>query len=63
MLTVDREGGDAITGKAGGLNWTDEELRSNAFAALCPQGWTVTDLVIKRNKRGGVAKFTGRCVE
>lgn len=52
--------GDGFKGKAG-AGWSDADLQSNAFAALCPKGQAVTDLKIERNRKG-VAAFTGRCV-
>lgn len=57
-LVLNREGG-SFSGKAG-ANWTDEDLRSNAFRVLCPTDETVTDLEITRTD--GAAEFTGRCV-
>ncbi|THD76063.1 hypothetical protein E7681_06365 [Thalassobius vesicularis] len=50
---------DGFSGKAGS-DWTDADLKSNAFGALCPNGQKVKDLKITRDDKG-VAKFTGRC--
>ncbi|WP_108817003.1 hypothetical protein [Loktanella sp. Alg231-35] len=58
-MTNSRDG-NSVSGKAG-ANWSDEELRSNAFAAVCEQNETISDLRISRDA-DGVATFSATCL-
>ena len=51
---------NVVTGTAG-ANWSDQELRSNAFAAVCNQDETVADMRISRDSNG-VATFSATCI-
>ncbi|MCK0096851.1 hypothetical protein MWU60_14830 [Yoonia sp. F2084L] len=59
QLTQNRDG-NTVTGTAG-ANWSDEELRSNAFAAVCAQNERITDLRISRDA-DGVGTFSATCL-
>ena len=58
QLNVDQ----TSTGFSGtaGSDWSDEELRSNAFGALCNGDQQVVNLQIVRDA-DGVARFSGNC--
>lgn len=56
-LSVNYEG-DNFAGIAG-AGWSDEDLRDNAFGAVCGDR-NVTAISITRNSSGG-AEFTGTC--
>ena len=58
-MTITRDG-STFSGMAG-ADWTNADLQSNAFAALCPKEKKVTDLEISRNAEG-IAKVSGSCV-
>ncbi|MDP2581436.1 hypothetical protein Q8W37_15980 [Shimia thalassica] len=60
QMTVDRDGAN-FSGTAGS-DWTDQDLRTNAFAALCPKDQKVANLIVSRDEKG-VAKFSGTCVK
>ncbi|WP_299024669.1 hypothetical protein [uncultured Sulfitobacter sp.] len=51
---------DGLSSGRAGAEWSDNDLRSNAFGALCRQGQKVTDLKITR-AADGTAEFTFRC--
>lgn len=59
FMTVDRDG-TQISGKVGS-NWSDEELRNNAFGALCNPGETISDLRIIRDETGA-GTYSARCL-
>lgn len=59
QLVSDRDG-NVVTGRAGPA-WTDEELRTNQFAAVCAVSETITQLQITRDENG-VARFSAVCV-
>lgn len=52
--------GGSFSGKAGS-NWTDQELRDNAFGVLCDGDRKVADLTISRDANG-TATISGKCV-
>ncbi len=51
--------GNMVTGKAGPA-WTDAEIASNAYGAICGPGQTVSNLQITRTEDGS-AKFSATC--
>ena len=44
-----------------GANWSDEELRSNAYGVLCAKNQKVVNLKIARDS-DGTATISGNCV-
>lgn len=59
-LRVERED-DQVSGVAG-ADWTDDELRDNAFNAICQRsGESLVSFRLTRSD-SGVASFSGRCI-
>ena len=58
-MTITRNG-STFSGMAG-ADWTNADLRTNAFAALCPKEKKIIDLTISRNAEG-ISRFSGSCV-
>jgi hypothetical protein len=54
--------GAKVKGTAG-ANWTEAEIRSNAFGVVCSgDGEKVTDLVVEKDSEGTI-KFSATCVK